>query len=173
MKNKLLVGTGLILTVLGIYLVILSQQQPKDAEAGTIIRTANLFGTGTTSPQNVPSAAAGTTTATFVIGGGVDIIDLFLYPENASTTAHIGFQVLVSSDTACATTGASEGSYVDALTAVSSNVITQATTTVQWVPIGTGKKYQITNVNAHCMRVLLGQEDVNMYVQAILKTLSF
>lgn len=172
MKNKLLTGIGIVTLVLGFYLILISNEQPKEASAGNTVRRVNVFGTGTTTPQNVSSAAAGTTTSTFILGGSIDTVDLLFYPENASTTAHVGLQVLISSDDDCATTDASEGSFVDALTTVSSGVITQATTTIQWVPNGTGKKYQLTNVNANCMRILLGQEDVNIYLQAVLKTLS-
>lgn len=175
MRNKLFIGTGLILTVLGLYLVILSQQKPKDAEAGTITRTVDILGTGTSSVGTYNFGAAATTTVLVVLGSQVDTVDFDIYPQMASSTAHVGIQVAKSSLSRCGASGASSD-YVDAITTTtvsgSKTTITSGTSTVQWVPSG-GTKYQLTNVNAYCLKVDIGGQDVNLYIQANLKSLSF
>lgn len=181
MRNKLIIGIGLSLTILGLYLVFLSQQPAKDARAGTIIRTVNVIGTATTTAgtTNFPLAPATTTSSDILLGGNVDIVDLDIYPESASSTSHFNMQILKSSNPRCAQTGGNED-WVDAISSnsVATNITTLATGTSTVIVtnatgLGGGKKYQLTNVNAHCLRVVVGAQSVNLYIQGILKTLSF
>lgn len=178
MRNKLLVGMGLILTVLGIYLVILSQQEPKDANAGTIIRTVDILGTGTTTAgtYNFGATAATTTSSAIVLGSNVDIVDFDIHTESASTTAHVGLQILESSLPECALAGPADD-YVDAIalntTSGKVTTITTGTSTILWSAVGGSTHYQLKDVNAHCMKVVVGGKDVNLYIRANLKTNSF
>ncbi len=184
MRNKLIIGTGLILTVLGIYLVLLSQQPTEDAKAGQIVRIANVFGTATSSLQHFGTTQSTTTPVILSLNDGIDIIDFDIYTNSASTTNNINIQVLKSSLPRCAQTSGNNQGWVDAIStnAVSGDLttITAATSTIAYqVPSAlggqgvAGKKYQLTNVNARCLKVYMGGTGVGVYMQAIMKTLSF
>ena len=176
MKKKILIGVGVVTLSLFLALVLTVKKEPKDARAGTVIRRVNVLGTSTSTPQNFNAHA--TSSATIVVGGQTDIVDLYFYPEFASSTAHVSFQVFASSHDRCGvSTAAGQGSYHDYLSTntVSGNVTTinTATSTVSWNTPVQGKIYRLTNVNADCLKVFVGGTSVNLYVQAVLKTLSF
>ena len=182
MKNKLIIGTGLILTVLGLYLVLLSRQPTEDAKAGTLLRTVDVIGTGTstTATYKFRASAATTTSSVIVLGQNTDTVDFLIYSRYASTTAHVSIEVLESSLPKCAQTGASHTEFADAISTNSTSggttKIVAATSTVEWLPSGLGlvaKKYQIKDVNAHCLKVNVGGTNTNVYIQANLKSLSF
>lgn len=180
MKNKIISGLSILALVIGGYLFVLSQQEVKDAKAGTLIRSANVIGTGTSTSgtYNFNSTAA-TTSAVIVLGGETDIVDLMIYPESASSTAHLTLQVLTTSLSRCASAVTNDREWTDALLTntptAAVTTIANSTSTISWVPTATAfaKRVQLTNVNANCMKVYVGGKSVNTYIQANLKTLSF
>lgn len=182
MNNKIKIGIAILATSLTILIVLFAIEKPaQNANAGTIIATRDVLGTGTTTSATYKFTSSQSTTTSNIIvtGQNTDIVDLMIYPIYASSTAHVSFEVLSSSVPHC-TTGATNSGWVDALSnaatvsAGNTAVITTASSTVGFVPKGqTGKRFQITNFNANCMKLYVGGVNVNLYIQANLKSMSF
>ena|SRR3990167_7694429 len=184
MKNKLIIGTGLILTVLGLYLVLLSRQPTEDAKAGTITTIKNMLGTGTSTAGTYNFGAVSTTTSNIVnVGPQTDTITIVVMPESASSTNYINLELLGSVDSRCmvdAATGEVGWFDLKSANSTSNNAIsvTYATGTVSFIwPAGTGpdqaKTYTLTDTNVYCVKALVGGLNVNTHIRAILKTNSF
>lgn len=182
MKNKILIGVSIIALSLSFFAFLLLNKPADEAKAGTITKIVDFLGTGTSTAGtvNFNTTAATNTPSVVILGDNTDTVDLEFYPESASSTAHVSVQVLTSSLNRCATSGANNQDWVDALsfttTASGVSTVTSATSTVSWIPVTSsdkGMKYQITNVNAYCMKIYVGAKSVNLYGRAILKSLSF
>ena len=185
MKNKIISGLSILALVIGGYLFLLSRETPQEAKAGTLIRSADVLGTGTSTTATYKFTATQSTTTSNVIvaGNGIDIVDLMIYPIYASSTAHLSFEILTSSVPRCAQVTGTNVGWVDALSPVTNptapltnTIITTGSSTVGFAPrtnVAEGKRFQITNFNANCMKLFVGGKDVNVYIQANLKTLSF
>lgn len=180
MRNKILLGLGVASLIFGALFFLLNEE-PQDVKAGTITRKVDVIGTGTSTAGTTNYNAAATSTGTFIVGPGTDTVDLVFYHESASSTSHVNVQVLASTLDRCAVSDAVDANsdWVDAISnnSVSGNVTTlnSATSSVSWIPTTAsyGKIYRLTNVNANCFKVEVGGKSVNLYVQAVLKTLSF
>ena len=173
----------------GLYAFFLSRQEVKEAQGGSIIRTANFLGTGTSSIASSHFGAPATTTSNIVnIGSQIDTLDLDLYSIDASTTPSVNIHILKSSLPRCAVTnGIGQNEWVDALSyddgATGKTVTIDTTTsTIRWIPVAKAgqssnwvqaKKYQLTNLNAYCVKLIVAASSSNMYIQGTLKSLSF
>lgn len=179
-KQKFVVGATLYFAVIGFALVLLLNKVPEKARAGAIVRTVNVLGTGTSTSGTYNFGAVATTTSSvIVIGDEADTVDFEIYPESASSTAHVNIAVLKTTLDRCGTTGADLQDYVDAIsrsaTTANLTTISAGTSTIGWAPIvnsETGKTFQITNMNAYCMKVFVGGQAVNVYIRGVLKTLN-
>jgi|SRR3990167_2289057 len=177
MKNTLAI-IGIVAVIAGMFFVL---NKPAPTALGeSVIRKVDILGTGTSTAGSYNFVAtAATTTVTFLPGGATDIIDLDIYPESASSTAHVGIQVLKSNLARCQTSGGNLQDWVDAIAtnAVSAHITTiaQATSTVAWAPTTrqAGTHYRLTNFNSNCAKLFIGGQSVNLYIQATLKSLSF
>ena len=176
MNNKTLLASILIFAM-GVGLFVLYNRAEK-ADAGFIVRTIDILGSSTTSPQNF-DASATTTTSIFAINRDIDLIDFDIYPEFASSNAHIIVHIQKSSQDNCArSTGVDQ--WVDALatksTAANITTLDSGTSTVKWSPpenlggLGFAKVFQLTNVNAFCIQLEVNASSSNVYIQATLKS---
>jgi len=178
--RKLYTVIGVITVSLILFGVLLYSQKPVDeVKAGTIVRTINVVGTGTSTPLNVEVATFATSTGNiFIIGQQVDTIDFDIYAEDASSTASVTLHIFKSSLAKCGKTGGVD-EWIDAISinsvAGAVTTLNAATSTLRWAPpendgLDFGKKFQLTDLNAFCLRVDVGREDVNLYIQATLKS---
>ena len=176
--KRLLAIIVVILLGITIAIFLTVNKDVKQAGAGTIVRRVDVLGSGTSTAGTYNFNAHATTSATIIVGGQTDIVDLYVFPESASSTAHLSVQFFGSSHSRCGATGAvGQGSFHDYLSknAVSGEVTTinPATSTVSWTTPTQGKVYRLTDVNVDCLKVFVGGTAVNVYMQAVLKTLSF
>src|SRR3990167_5398569 len=136
MKNTLAI-IGIVAVIAGMFFVL---NKPAPTALGeSVIRKVDILGTGTSTAGSYNFVAtAATTTVTFLPGGATDIIDLDIYPESASSTAHVGIQVLKSNLARCQTSGGNfkVGVAATPKTAVPPHITTlaKATSTVAWAP---------------------------------------
>ena len=167
--------------VIGLLAIVLLLTQPaQEVKSESVGRKVDVLGTGTsTSGTYNFVATAATTSVLLLLGDDADIIDFDIYPESASSTAHVGIQVLKSNLDNCSQTGGVLQDWADMnQTSATAHIVTltQATTTYAWIPSATserGASFQLTNFNSNCAKVFVGGEDVNVYIQATIKSLSF
>ncbi len=146
-----------------------------------IIGTDNILGTGTSTPKtyNFGAAAATTSPSIVRITEATDIYDIDLYPESASSSAHVNVQIGKSSLPRCSNASANV-LWVDANTQIAASAasltLQTGTTTWYWKPVASspmGARIQLTNLNTDCLKFYVGGQSVNLYIQGTRKALSF
>ncbi|KKR45473.1 MAG: hypothetical protein UT82_C0028G0005 [Parcubacteria group bacterium GW2011_GWB1_40_14] len=172
--KKILAVIG-ALAVFSIAVFVVSQQ-PQGASGFSVVKRVDILGTGTSTAGTYNFGAAATTSVLFTPTESTDTLDFDIYSESASSSAHLGIQILQSSLAKCNATGGNNQNWVDSKQIITAtahiNTLTQATTTYQWIPSTrlTGGHIQLTNVNAQCMKIYVGGASVNVYIQAVLKS---